>query len=286
MKIKSHDYDTVIHFPRKLKILILGNGTSIRPTQESSEAIFMFNGKGSFLEPISCIDAWMSCDSFGGHRLKLSAKQNQVLWSSVESQINQSLERQTAILGCLPSTGYALVHGLWHCADNVTIDGIGFNPRLVRSTCLPPRKPQPQAFHNWLGERRTTFQRWLAEPRANWSWSLVQGIERIAQRTGSSFVTHIEVREAFKAAAKSGSLSELEDVALSPVLPTSELLHESKGIRDLEQQFHLCRLRSDTPNWWLYDSDASVIVEHIAENLRLAQEQAFVQKVSLQVAVG
>ena len=246
----------------------------------------MFNGKGSSLEPISCIDVCMSCDSFGVHRLKLSAKQNQALWASVESQVNQSLERQTAILGCLPSTGYALVHSLWHYADDVTIDGIGFNPSLVRSTCLPPRKPQPQAFHNWLGERRTSLQRWLTEPRANWSWSFVQAPGRVAQRTDSSFVTHIEVLEAFKTAAKSGSLSELEDVALSLVLPAVELLQETEVVRCLEQQFHLCRLRSDTPNWWLYDADVSVIVDRIAENLRLAQEQAFVKHVSQQAEVG
>ena len=82
------------------------------------------------------------------------------------------------------------------------------------------------------------------------------------------------------------AFSELKDVAQSPVLPAVELLHETKRIRDLEQQFHLCRLRSDTPNWWLYDTDVSVIVERIAENLRLAQEQAFVKHVSQQAEVG
>ncbi|MEG1064476.1 hypothetical protein [Comamonas sp.] len=286
MKIEMHDFGTVNPLSRKLKILILGNGTSTATTQESSEVTFTFNGKGSFMEPISSIDVWMSRDSFGEYRLKLSGTQNKVLWTSVEDQLNQSLELQMAILGCLPSTGYALVHGLWQCVDNVVIDGVGFNPSLARPTCLPPRKPQPQAFHNWLGERRTTFQRWLAEPRTSWSWSLFQGIRGINRETGSNFVTHIEVLEAFKAASRSGSFSELKDVAQSPVLPAVELLHETKRIRDLEQQFHLCRLRSDTPNWWLYDTDVSVIVERIAENLRSAQEQAFVQHVSQRVRVG
>jgi hypothetical protein len=102
VKIHTHDCGTANHLPRKLKILILGNGTSTATSQESSEVTFTFNGKGSFMEPISSIDVWMNRDSFGEYRLKLSGQQNKVLWTSVEDQLNQSLELQMAILGCLP----------------------------------------------------------------------------------------------------------------------------------------------------------------------------------------
>ena len=138
MKIHTHDCGTANYLPRKLKILILGNGTSAVTSQESSEVTFTFNGKGSFMEPIPSIDVWMNRDSFGEYRLKLSAPKNQALWTSIEDQLNQSLKLPTAILGCLPSTGYALVHGLWQCVDNVVIDGVAFNRLCMDCRECPP----------------------------------------------------------------------------------------------------------------------------------------------------
>ena len=64
---------------------------------------------------------------------------------------NENVSDQMERLGCLPSTGFMVIHALWALHTRVWVDGIGFDPTLVRPPHLPLRKPLPQMFHNWLG---------------------------------------------------------------------------------------------------------------------------------------
>lgn len=238
-----------------------------------------FNGQGSTAISNNQVNVQMRRDDFGSHRLALEMMGSLDAPTDLEPHLNNCLDQQTLALGCLPSTGYALVHGLWSRQKGVIVDGIWFNPSLARPADLAPRKPLPQTFHNWLGERRTTFQRWLTEPPRSWSWHLVEGVDNgatfVHSASGQRAISHFELLDALIESAKSGTIRELEAFTQASIQPSPELLQESAKNSALEQMFHLNRAQSETRNWWLFDTQASAMIEQIAQRLRLAQYLAF-----------
>ncbi len=195
------------------------------------------------------------------------------LQDSAHENVSDQMER----LGCLPSTGFMVIHALWALHTRVWVDGIGFDPTLVRPPHLPLRKPLPQMFHNWLGERRMSLSRWLSDPPSNWSWPLTTELTETYNEpsTDVAFVAHSDVLEALLAAQQSGSLSRLIQLAHRKVQSSDSLLHESAVTRQLEGCFHLQRNVSETANWWLFDHQASKVVNRLAERLRSAQRRSF-----------
>lgn len=99
-------------------------------------------------------------------------------------------------------------------------------------------------------------------------------------------VHHSQLLEVLIESAMSLSTRQLESMVLCSVEPSPELLTASPRIIQLEQFFHLNRSQSDTPNWWLYDDKASVLIERLAQRLRLAQYQAFSHAGLMQATVG
>jgi len=88
-------------------------------------------------------------------------------------------------------------------------------------------------------------------------------------------VHHRQLIETMVESAKSRSMRPLEDMSQASVEPSPDLLHASPEVAELEQMFHLSRTQSDTPNWWLFDAEASVMIEQIAQHFRRAQYLAF-----------
>lgn len=261
------------------KVLILGNGRRRQVDTGCSELTFTFNSLGPTKAKSKLVNVQMTRDGQGAHRLTLETADNPAGLTDLEHHLNVMLDQQLQALGCLPSTGYALIHGLWSSHEGVAVDGIWFNPSLARPVELSPRKPLPQAFHNWLGERRTTFQRWLTGPPTCWSWSIVDGLDTKGTAANTArtqrSVHHTRLLAALIDSAKTGSLHGLEDIAQAGIQPSPELLRASAQTSQLEQMFHLSRAQSDTPNWWLYDAHASALIEQIVQRLRLAQYLAF-----------
>lgn len=274
--------------PSAASLFILGNGHRCRIVNGTPKLEFNFNSHAPNEPTGNRINVRMTRDSLGDHRVALEANSSPAEIADLEQQLNDMLDQQVVALGCLPSTGYALVHGLWPSHQGVVIDGMWFNPSLVRTADLSPRKPLPQAFHNWLGERRTTFQRWLTEPPMNWSWPMIDGLDIKSTPANAAptqrCIQHAQLLEAMTEAARTGSMFRLEDMAETSIAPSPELLKASTQTTQLEQMFHLNRTQSDTHNWWLFDAQASALIEQIAQRLRLAQYLAFNHTALRQVA--
>lgn len=95
-------------------------------------------------------------------------------------------------------------------------------------------------------------------------------------------VHHSQLMEVMVESARSRSMRDLEDMAHARVEPLPDLLHASPEVTRLEQMFHLSRTKSDTPNWWLFDTEASAVIDQIAQRLRRAQYLAFSQAALMQ----
>lgn len=264
---------------RNATLLILGNGNRRQTKNGNPEITFTFNRLDEVDVTSKRVDVHMTRDADGTHRLAVSSPCIRAGLADLAHDLNQLLDQQALALGCLPSSGYALIHGLWDHHNRVLVDGIWFNPSLARPPNLAPRKPLPQAFHNWLGERRTTFQRWLTEPPMKWCWPMIDGVDTKSPHAHAApqqrSVHHSELMEVMVESAKSGSIWRLKDMAHACVEPSPDLLHASPEVTELEQLFHLSRTQSDTPNWWLFDAEASAVIEQIAQRLRRAQYLAF-----------
>lgn len=261
-------------------VTVLGNADGPIGPFAATSACFTFNGRpapGSTgiqvsLETSVCPD--------GSPWVRTLGTQPPEWKEAVEAVLNGGLAQRCESLGCWPSTGYATIHALWTVARKVTVLRLSLDPSLARPATMPMRKPLPQAFHNWLGERRTTFARWLEDPRPHWVWPLVtdQGQPAVGKWQSSAGEVHpSELLEAFNISARSGTLASIEAVACARVQPSPMLLETCEPIRALEQCFHLDRRRADTRNWWLYDAEASAQVERIASQIRAAQRWAFLE---------
>ncbi|MEK8087484.1 hypothetical protein WNB94_13775 [Aquabacterium sp. A3] len=262
-------------------LLILGNGLRYETETGTPDVTFIFNGLGAVDARSQEVNVQMTRDAHGRHQLVLRSSGNPDGLADLEHRLNQMLDEHAQTLGCLPSSGYALVHGLWSSHEDVMVDGIWFNPSLTRPADLGQRKPLPQAFHNWLGERRTTFQRWLTKPPIDWSWPLINGHTPQDAQAGTAApqgrIHHTQLLDAMLRSTRTGEMHELEEITQASIEPSPELLQASDKTIQLEQMFHLHRSQSNTKNWWLYDTHASTVIEQIAERLRHAQYLAFSQ---------
>jgi hypothetical protein len=265
--------------PHRQYLLILGNGAFHQREHGSPDLTFAFNAQGQKRGLRDHIDVRMTRERLGVHRISFSSCRVETGVEELQTHVNFLLRQQTNALGCLPSAGYALLHGLWASADRIVVDGICFNPSLERPRHLAVRKPLAQAFHNWLGERRVSFQRWLIEPPSDWEWPMIGGADIanlvMSPAGNAQRVHHSEVLDALRQSSRTASLAPLASLATARVHPTADLLAASSQVRELESMFHLQRNQSYTANWWLYHDDASALIERLAGQLRLAQYLAF-----------
>lgn len=265
---------------RKLRIKVLGNGDQITPAAPIADVHVLFNNT----RPRQITSAFIGAaterapaDRTPSLVLKSDLPDFALLTNALKAQAKDQLALQIERLGCLPSTGFMVVHALWDSQHHVWVDGMNFDPTLERPLVLPSRKPLPQMFHNWLGERRLGLSRWLSAPPQNWKWPLTsmqaqQGNE--SQEPGGD-IQHIEILGALLEAQQSRSLARLVPMLEFPVMPSERLLQDVSETRRLEGFFHLQRHLNETPNWWLYDHAGSVLINQLAQRLRSAQRRTF-----------
>ena len=270
---------------RNTTILILGNGARRFRHHSRFNVVFTFNGAQAFARHECNVRIHTTLQP---GRFALSFETSNERYVSWVSQLSQRandavLDHQRA-LGCVPSSGFSVVHALWAEFDSVVVDGVSFDPTLSRQHDLGPRKPLPQMFHNWLGERRQSYRRWLESPKHGWQWSLFEKHPDTPVRIPS--ISHYALLQALIDARGSGSMGTLAALAKGDIEPDIGLLGSTETVRTLESCFHLDRERSETPNWWLYEASASLIIESLAAHLRQAQRKAFrLAKLGSQAAV-
>lgn len=265
-----------------LRIKVLGNGDQVVPDDSLAEVSVVFNRARPRRITSAVIGAATGQDPVDQTQilvLKTDSSDFSLLANALQARAKDQLALQTERLGCLPSTGFMVVHALWDSHHHAWIDGMNFDPTLERPLDLPPRKPLPQMFHNWLGERRLSLDLWLRAPPQNWSWPLTdmrteQGNE--LQEPGGG-IPHIEILGALLEAQQSRSLDRLTSMLECPVKPSERLLQDAPETRRLEECFHLQRHLNETPNWWLYDEVGSMTINRLAQRLRSAQRRTFLE---------
>lgn len=263
-------------------IAVIGNGRADSSPSHGCVLRFRFNAQIVDLDPDLDVNVRMVSGADGRAQLKVDLANGRSGLNVLEERLNLELPLHRRDLGCLPSTGYALIHALWATRTQLQITGVRFDPSLTRPRDLGRRKPLPQAFHNWLGERRTTFQRWLAWPQHAWEWGLVSNghkgtVQTNAERAADGNVHWLDVLDCVREAARTGQMTDFASIGRQPILPTPDLLCPHPWIMELENGFYLNRHQSVTQNWWLFDQKASELAEAIASNLRRAQHQAFLR---------
>lgn len=267
---------------RKLRIKALGNGDQINPDAPIADVSVCFNNA----RPRQITSAVIGATTERAHAdrapslvLKSDLPDFAFLTDALQAQAKDQLALQTERLGCLPSTGFMVVHALWDSHHHAWIDGMNFDPTLERPLDLPPRMPLPQVFHNWLGERRLSLARWLSAPPQNWNWPLtgMQAQQGNGPDQPGGGIPHVEILGALLEAQQSRSLNRLLPMLELPVKPSECLLRDAPETRQLEECFHLQRHLNETPNWWLYDHNGSALMNRLAQRLRSAQRQMFLE---------
>lgn len=190
-----------------------------------------------------------------------------------EDQLRHSAKALEPLLGCFPSSGLAAVHAALLLAKHVSVCRMPLMPSFVRAADMPPRKPLPGAFHNWLGERRLglSLLREYGPERLIWkSLSLVTVMD-IGERTDSNpLIMLTDLLSQGKSIQESEFAETLEQLA---GFEQRAWIHntDQTWLMDLERHFFLSRHSSNTPNWWLYSNRISLPLDNILHRLMLCQ---------------
>lgn len=261
-------------------VFVAGNGSRVLRPDVPREVVIAFNKpSGQDVELSDVLAATAKDPTTGSYALELhSIRQDLAPWlERLQHNAATDLAEQTARLGCVPSTGFMVVHALWSSRCSVRIDGLGLDPTIARPSDLPLRKPMPQMFHNWLGERRLCLHRWQSARPNGWIWPLTSrpADSGLAQVGGPPAVPYGSVLSELFEARRTGCLGPLSKLAEFEVEPSQGLLRGDVATRQLEACFYLPRGQRDTENWWLFDHEASALVNRLAEKLRFAQTQTF-----------
>ena len=261
-------------------VFVAGNGRRALRPDVLREVVIAFNKPSKQDVELSDVLASTTKDlTTGSYALELhSIRQELAPWlERLKHNAATDLAEQTARLGCVPSTGFMVVHALWNSPCSVRVDGLGLDPTVARPIDLPLRKPMPQMFHNWLGERRLCLHRWQSARPNGWIWPLTSrpGDSGRAQVGRPPAVPYGCALSELLEARRTGRLGPLSKLAEFEVEPSQSLLRGCAATRQLEACFYLPRGQRDTENWWLFDHEASALVNRLAEKLRFAQAQTF-----------
>ncbi|MGR5529812.1 hypothetical protein ACPV40_09270 [Vibrio alfacsensis] len=171
------------------------------------------------------------------------------------------------LLGCKPSLGILAIKTMLEYEVVVNVSCMALLPSLKRPKGYSKKKTIPAAYHNWLAERQLALL-WI--DKLCWPEFLLQVP---VQHGASTTIT----TDCFRQLQQLPSLSREEAsqlwVELSKVSYHAWLKQANRfNLKSVEPLFYISRDRHLSPNWWMYDNQASVYVNHLQKILALVQQ--------------
>ncbi|MDG3087803.1 hypothetical protein P7F88_17705 [Vibrio hannami] len=171
------------------------------------------------------------------------------------------------LLGCKPSLGILTIKTMLEYDVVVNVSCMALLPSLERPKGYPENKAIPAAYHNWLAERQLALL-WI--DKLCWPEFLLQAP---VQNGASTTIT----MDCFHLLKQLPSLSRKEASQLWEKLSKVSYhtwLEQADGfsLKTVEPLFYIPRDRHISPNWWMYDNQVSVHVNHLQKILALVQQ--------------
>jgi hypothetical protein len=258
--------------------LVLGNGAPPFTPVSPVDICITFNGR----KPPSVVRWHLDVVSRRvrdtiGSVIEISGKGPGDFTDRLSEKVHRIAIAYKGALGCWPSTGFSILHALWDIDIDIAVrvHGIVLDPSLRRDGITNNRTATPQMYHNWLGERRLSFARWLSAPPKNWFWPMMRPLDMPLQLQ-SVGVSAAELLNMLSAATRSKmpkDLAHVRDVILAA--DPGYISCNDYNVQELEHCFHLARGVQETPNWWLFDESAAAVIESLANRIRTGQSALY-----------
>ncbi|EGQ8946931.1 MULTISPECIES: hypothetical protein [Vibrio] len=186
-------------------------------------------------------------------------------------EVNSSeLEKQ---LGCVPSLGLVTIKTLLNLEFEPRVSCMSLLPSLKRAKTLYQRKPLPEAYHNWLGERSLVLF-WL--DNLDWPEFLLKAPHqnKLSQNSHCDYFSLLqqlpnlpkeEARRLWQNLSQVGYRTWLEQANQS-------------NLKVIESLFYLSRTSQNSPNWWMYDNQISICVDRLQKVLAFVQQSSVLAK--------
>lgn len=259
-----------------LTCLVSGNGAPLSPSEVPVDIWITFNGR----EAPRAVDWHLDVVSrrgtgIAGSQIEIIGKGPEDFVDRLRDAAHRTARKYEARLGCWPSTGFSIVHALWELDIAVQVHGIDFDPSLSQDGHVSPRSAPPVMYHNWLGERRFSFSRWLSAPPTTWHWPLMRPTTTPCPHS-YDVLPSTDLLAMLLSARQSRRLEDLVYLLARPLRADPEYIStKASHIGALEQCFHLSRGVRETQNWWLYDEHAAAIIDQLAQRIRACQSALF-----------
>jgi hypothetical protein len=180
-------------------------------------------------------------------------------------ELNKTAHLITPQLKAWPSSGLSTLM----CLNEkifIAITGMNLLPSLLRNEHLANNKPMPNAFHNWLGERRVA-QLYLL-PNINWPEFWLKENITTGDKNEDPFVLLKKLPFAHGNIYLIKQLANINKEGWLQYSDTTRLL-------EAEQYFYISRHQQRTPNWWLFNNEASKYMAKVQCTLAWVQQQLY-----------
>lgn len=195
---------------------------------------------------------------------------NNDLCHFLESALKREQADLRSTLGAPASSGLTFVRLACSLTPELWVYRMPLAPSLARPIGLGNRKPLACAYHNWLGERRLAFELIRsASSDCQIHWKSLY----FPSREPSS-VRHGDPWETLQAAASSRSTELWDQASRYDTLHLAAHMDHAR-MQQIEHLFHLVVGENETPNWWLYDQQASAAIERLLKKLMWCQQQRY-----------
>lgn len=170
-----------------------------------------------------------------------------------------------SVLNGVPSSGLCCLFALLEKSIDVSVTGMNLLPSLARDNSLPLRKPKACHFHNWLGERRLILP---YITHIEWPQFYLPPIAI----TGGNRANPYELLTKLTTLEKPTAIYAIQQLA---TIDSQDWLNHGDLVltKSVDSLFYLSRTESRTMNWWLYDDQASKLMDIIHYQLAWAQQQ-------------
>lgn len=169
------------------------------------------------------------------------------------------------ILNSVPSLGLCCLFALIDTSIDTSVTGMNLLPSLARDNSLSLRQPKACHFHNWLGERRLILP---FITHIDWPQFYLPPVATTRSHRANPYELLTKLMTLEKPTAIY-AIQQLANIDSQDWLSHGDLAL----IKSFDSLFYLSRTKSRTLNWWLYDNQASKLMDIIHYQLAWAQQQ-------------